>query len=162
MLRRTAADEVKRQQELKEKERQRIILERTGEPKPIADLSEGSEKEKLNKKKFTNPFEIITLFQINYMKSAKNTTTESTNSTRTSGIWNWQLVSRSMRFVGILLFRFPNGNSNPTSIVRGSFFSLFCCRSTIFNQEWMICVENCKILNNWKNDNHFLTKTISA
>lgn len=38
LLRRKAAEEVKRQQEMKEKERQRVILERTGEPLNIADI----------------------------------------------------------------------------------------------------------------------------
>ncbi|KAF7492075.1 Troponin I 4 [Sarcoptes scabiei] len=37
LLRRKAADEVKRQQEMKEKERQRVITERTGEQKPLPD-----------------------------------------------------------------------------------------------------------------------------
>ncbi|KAJ6215582.1 hypothetical protein RDWZM_010082 [Blomia tropicalis] len=40
LLRRKAADEVKRQQEMKEKERQRIISERTGEPTSVSDLSQ--------------------------------------------------------------------------------------------------------------------------
>jgi len=40
LLRRKAADEVKRQQEIKEKERMRIIAERTGKPKPLADANE--------------------------------------------------------------------------------------------------------------------------
>lgn len=38
LLRRKAAEEVKRQQELKEKERNRVIQERTGELQPIADI----------------------------------------------------------------------------------------------------------------------------
>ncbi|UXI22283.1 TFG protein [Sarcoptes scabiei] len=37
LLRRKAADEVKRQQEMKEKERQRVITERTGEQKQLPD-----------------------------------------------------------------------------------------------------------------------------
>ncbi len=42
LLRRKAADEVKRQQEIKEKERMRIIAERTGKPKSLADANEGN------------------------------------------------------------------------------------------------------------------------
>ncbi|CAG2111992.1 unnamed protein product, partial [Medioppia subpectinata] len=41
LLRRKAADEVKRQQELKEKERLKVIGERTGTPKAAADANEG-------------------------------------------------------------------------------------------------------------------------
>lgn len=42
LLRRKAAEEVKRQQELKEKERLRQITERTGKPKPINDANEAT------------------------------------------------------------------------------------------------------------------------
>lgn len=41
LLRRKAAEEVKRQQEQKEKERLRIITQRTGTPKSTADANEG-------------------------------------------------------------------------------------------------------------------------
>ena len=44
LLRRKAADEVKRQQEMKEKERQRVISERTGTPKSVNDAYEGRRK----------------------------------------------------------------------------------------------------------------------
>ena len=46
MLRRKAADEVKRQQEMKEKERQLVISQRTGEPVYINDLSQGLKQSK--------------------------------------------------------------------------------------------------------------------
>jgi len=42
LLRRKAADEVKRQQELKEKERQRIIIQRSGTPKSANDANEAT------------------------------------------------------------------------------------------------------------------------
>ncbi|CAG2109910.1 unnamed protein product, partial [Medioppia subpectinata] len=42
LLRRKAADEVKRQQELKEKERLKVIGERTGTPKAAADANEAT------------------------------------------------------------------------------------------------------------------------
>jgi len=42
LLRRKAAEEVKRQQEIKERERQKTIAERTGGPKPLNDLDEGN------------------------------------------------------------------------------------------------------------------------
>jgi len=42
LLRRKAADEVKRQQELKEKERMKVIAERAGKPKPLNDANEAS------------------------------------------------------------------------------------------------------------------------
>ncbi len=48
LLRRKAADEVKRQQEIKEKERMRIIAERTGKPKSLADANEGNFEQTLN------------------------------------------------------------------------------------------------------------------
>lgn len=40
LLRRKAADEVKRQQEMKEKERMRVISERTGVKHDIDDISD--------------------------------------------------------------------------------------------------------------------------
>jgi len=42
LLRRKAADEVKRQQELKEKERLKVIAERTGKMKPVNDVNEAT------------------------------------------------------------------------------------------------------------------------
>lgn len=41
LLRRKAAEEVKRQQEIRERERQKAISERTGKPKPTHDANEG-------------------------------------------------------------------------------------------------------------------------
>lgn len=41
LLRRKAAEEVKRQQEIRERERQKAISERTGKPKPTHDCNEG-------------------------------------------------------------------------------------------------------------------------
>jgi len=41
LLRRRAADQLKRQQELKAEQRKRIIEERTGKPKVIEDANEG-------------------------------------------------------------------------------------------------------------------------
>jgi len=42
LLRRKAADEVKRQQELKEKERMKVIAQRSGKAKPLNDANEAS------------------------------------------------------------------------------------------------------------------------
>lgn len=44
MLRKKAADELKRQQEVKAEERRRVIAERTGKPKPLDDCNEGMGK----------------------------------------------------------------------------------------------------------------------
>lgn len=42
LLRRKAAEEVKRQQEMKEKERLRVIIQRTGNAKPVNDANEAT------------------------------------------------------------------------------------------------------------------------
>lgn len=62
MLRKKAADELKRQQEVKAEERRRVITERTGKPKPLDDCNEGMRKQH---KIQLITFNIITISDVN-------------------------------------------------------------------------------------------------